>query len=156
MTYFQTTLTTLATFAASVLFASLGTSAAMAQTGVTPRAMGLLGTLILSPSQRRDLEALRPAPDSAHDSARAAVPPSTAPDQGLQTMDSPSAEAINGVVIRSGNRSTVWVDGQPHYGRATADPLRALNGQASESLPPGAIRIIPPKAGVTANQESRK
>ena len=149
MTYFQTTVATLATLAASVLFASLGTSAAMAQTGAAPKT---LGSLILSPSQRRDLEALRPASNSAH----GALGPASAPDQGLETADVPSAEVINGVVIRSGKHSTVWVNGQPQYGRATAKPLRALTGQASESLPPGAIRIIPPKAGVTGNQESRK
>lgn len=149
MSYFQTTLATLATLAASVLFASLGTSAAIAQTGAAPKTLGSLGTLILSPSQRRDLEALRPAPSSAH----GALGPASAPDQGLETADVPSAEVINGVVIRSGSRSTVWVNGQPEYGRATADPLRALNGQANDALPLGAIRIIPPKAGVTAKKE---
>ena len=148
MTYFQTTLATLATLAASVLIASLGSSAALAQMGATRT---VLGTLILSPSQRRDLEALRPAPKSA----QGPLGPAPGKNQGLGRADGPSAQVINGVVIRSGSRSTVWVNGQPEYGRATADPLRALSGQANDALPPGAIRIIPPKAGVTANQESR-
>lgn len=153
MTYFQSAWVTLA---ASVLLASLGMSVARAQIGAAPSALGTLGTLILSPSQRRDLEAFRLAPSSSHDSVRDAVYPAPATDQGLETADVPSVQVINGVVIRSGKYSTVWVNGQPQYGRATADPLRALSGQASDALPPGAIRIIPPKAGVTGNQESRK
>ena len=143
MTYF------FATLAAVAGLLSLGNSVALAQTGA---ATGVLGTLILSPSQRRALETLRPAPISAS----AAVNPSPAPDQGLEATDLPSAETINGVVIRSGQHSTVWVNGQPQYGRATADPLRALTGQTRDALPPGAIRVIPPKAGVTANKESLK
>ena len=141
MTYF------FAALAAVAGLLSLGNSVALAQTGA---ATGVLGTLILSPSQRRDLEALRPAPISAS----AAVNPSPAPE--LEATDLPSAETINGVVIRSGQHSTVWVNGQPQYGRATADPLRALTGQTRDALPPGAIRVIPPKAGVTANKESLK
>jgi hypothetical protein len=145
-----------AALAAVTALLSLGTSAAMAQSGAATR---VLGTLILSPTQRRDLEALRPAAshgkESVQGSARAGVHPSSAADQG-EPADLSSAPVINGVVIRSGSRSTVWVNGQPEYGRATADPLRALSGQANDALPPGAIRIIPPKAGVTGNQESRK
>ena len=144
MIYF---LAALATVAALL---SLGTSAAMAQTSA---ATSVLGTLILSPNQRRELEALRPAPSHGNDSA--AAHPTSAADQG-EPADLTSAPVINGVVIRSGSRSTVWVNGQPEYGRATADPLRTLTGQANDALPPGAIRIIPPKAGVTGNQESRK
>ena len=146
-----------AALAAVTALLSLGTSAAMAQTNA---ATSVLGALILSPTQRRDLEALRPAAshgkDSAQGSARAVVlHPTSAANQG-EPADLSSAPVINGVVIRSGSRSTVWVNGQPEYGRATADPLRALSGQANDALPPGAIRIIPPKAGVTGNQESRK
>ena len=137
-----------ATLAAVAALLSLGTSAAMAQSGA---ATSVLGTLILSPTQRRDLEALRPAASHGNDSA--AVHPSSAADQG-EPADLSSAPVINGVVIRSGKHSTVWVDGQPQYGRATAEPLRALTGQAKDALPPGAIRIIPPKAGVIANKES--
>ena len=143
MSYFLVALATAATLA------SLGTSAALAQSGAVRKE---LGTLILSPNQRRDLEALRPASNNAQGALR----PATAIDRGLETADLPSAPVISGVVIRSGSRSTVWVNGQPQYGRATAEPLRALTGQTNESLPPGAIRIIPPKAGVTANQESHK
>ncbi|MDO8775534.1 MAG: hypothetical protein Q7K57_43885, partial [Burkholderiaceae bacterium] len=82
------------------------------------------------------------------------------------------ALVVGGVVVRSGNRSTVWVNDQPLYGRAAANPLRTLagqagvlqpggqdmqlkarpgqvidvpSGQAVDLLPPGAIRIIPPK-----------
>jgi hypothetical protein len=147
MSYFLVALATVASLA------SLGTSAALAQTGAAP---SVLGTLILSPKQRRDLDALRPASSHAHDSSRTAASSAPLTDRGLETADTPSAPVISGVVIRSGNRSTVWVNGQPKYGHATADPLRALSGQARDALPPGAIRIIPPKAGVTGNKESRK
>ncbi|WP_372824744.1 hypothetical protein [Polaromonas sp.] len=81
---------------------------------------------------------------------------------------------VSGVVIRSGNRSTVWINDQPLYGQAPVNPLRTLagqtgvlqpgskdmqlkarpgqvidvpSGQSVDLLPPGAIRIIPPKAG---------
>jgi len=139
-----------------------GTTAGLAQADAvlaarTPQAnaLGVLGTLILSPSQRRELEALRLAPSSANESGLGALGSSLATDRGLGSSDSPSPQVVNGVVIRSGHHSTVWVNGQPQYGRATADPLRALTGQTRDALPPGAIRIIPPKAGVTAHKESR-
>ncbi|WP_293602081.1 MULTISPECIES: hypothetical protein [unclassified Polaromonas] len=131
---------------------------------------GELGALILSPAQRRNLESVRNAAGNA--------------DGGVQVLPKdPSGEAatglpdtlvVSGVVVRSGNRSTVWVNDQPLYGRAAANPLRTLagqagvlqsggqdmqlkarpgqvidvpSGQAVDLLPPGAIRIIPPKAG---------
>jgi hypothetical protein len=142
MTYFFAAITTVAGLL------SLGNSVALAQTSA---ATSVLGTLILSPSQRRDLEALRPAPSST----QGALGSAPVADRGLERADFSDAEVINGVVIRSGKHSTVWVNGQPQYGRATADPLRVLSGQARDALPPGAIRIIPPKAGVTGNKESR-
>ena len=141
--------------------AALGTCTALAQTGAALPARTAqatapygLGTLILTPSQRRDLEALRHAhaPVSAPDAAG----PAPATGRGLATANAPSAQVISGVVVRSGQRSTVWVNGQPQYGHAAADPLRVQAGRTGDSLPPGAIRIIPPKAGVTGNQESRK
>ena len=138
---------------AFALLASLGVSVAQAQIGAAPSA---LGTLILSPNQRRDLEVLRPVPADANDRAPKALGPAPLPNRELERADLPDAEVINGVVIRSGQHSTVWVNGQPQYGHATAEPLRALSGQARDALPAGAIRIIPPKAGVTANKESRK
>ncbi|MDO8385023.1 MAG: hypothetical protein Q7T13_01310 [Polaromonas sp.] len=129
-----------------------------------------LGTLILSPAQRRHLESIRGAAGSMDGSARV-IPgePSSDVAAGL-----PDALVVSGVVVRSDNRSTVWVNEQPLYGRAVATPLRTLagrtgvlqpegrdmrikarpgqvvdvpSGQSVDLLPPGAIRIIPPKVG---------
>jgi hypothetical protein len=128
-----------------------------------------LGTLILSPSQRRHLEAVRNAPGG--------IEAATQPVPDGQTRDLmsglPGSLAVSGFVIRSGNRSTVWINEQALYGRAPPDSLRTLAGQAGvlqpgtadvrtkarpgqvidvpsgqtvDLLPPGAIRIIPPKA----------
>lgn len=157
--------------------AMLGTCAALAQTtgpvpAIEPKtgALPALGALILSPAQRRSLEALRSVVGSADSS-----PPAPPSDQTLEAVSSlPETLAVSGVVIRSGNRSTVWVNGEALYGRITADPLRTLarqagvlqpgtqdmqlkakpgqvidvpSGQAIDLLPPGAVRIIAPKAG---------
>lgn len=127
-----------------------------------------LGTLILTPAQRRHLEAVRSAPGGI-EAASAPLPDGQARDvlSGL-----PGSLAVSGFVVRSDNRSTVWINEQPLYGRATPDALRTLAGQAGvlqpgiadvrtqarpgqvidvpsgqtvDLLPPGAIRIIPPK-----------
>lgn len=162
---------------AACALAVLGASAALAQTArpkpasaPTAQALPALGTLILTPAQRRSLEALR--------NAVANTDSSPAPLPSAQTLDAvsslPDTLVISGVVMRSGNRSTVWVNGEALYGRIGADPLRALarqagvlqsgtpdlqlkarpgqvidvpSGQAVDLLPPGAVRIIPPKAG---------
>jgi hypothetical protein len=161
MNYFRAALTAVN---AMTTVTALSTCTALAQTGVALPASTVqataphgLGTLILTPSQRRDLEALRHAAGRVNDpspvSAHGAVGPASATGRGLEAAALPGAPAINGVVVRSGQRSTVWVNGQPQYGHAAADPSRVLAGQAGDSLPPGSIRIIPPKAGVTANKE---
>jgi len=86
----------------------------------------------------------------------------------------PERLVVSGMVVRSGNRSTVWVNDQPLYGQAPVTPLRTLagragvlqlqpqemklrakpgqiiempSGQSLDLLPPGSIRIIPPKVG---------
>jgi hypothetical protein len=160
--------------------AVLGASAALAQTARSmpasaPKAQALpalpaLGTLILTPAQRSSLEALRNAAGSEEGGA-----PAIPTDQLSDVVSSlPDTLVVSGVVIRSGNRSTVWVNGEALYGRASTDPLRALarkagvlqfgtpdmrlkakpgqvidvpSGQALDLLPPDAVRIIPPKAG---------
>jgi hypothetical protein len=126
--------------------------------------------LILSPAERRRLEVLRNA---------AASPEGGAQSQPADRMmdaasDLPDTLVVSGVVIRSGNRSTVWVNNQPLYGQAAVTPLRSLagragvlrplakdmqlkarpgqvidvpSGQTIDLLPPGAIRILPPTAG---------
>lgn len=148
--------------------------------GVAPLSREL-GTLILSPAQRRNLESVRNAAGGADEGVQVLPKePSGEASPGL-----PDALVVSGVVVRSGNRSTVWVNDQPLYGRAAATPLRTLagqagvlqsrghdmqlkvrpgqvidvpSGQAVDLLPPGAIRIIPPRAEVRggANKEYPK
>ncbi len=159
------------------ILAALAACAALAQSaGPVPaiapmsQALPALGALILSPAQRSSLEVLRNAVVSEEGSAPAL------PVERLSNVVSslPDTLVVSGVVIRSGNRSTVWVNGEALYGRITADPLRTLarkagvlqpgtrdmqikakpgqvidvpSGQAVDLLPPDAVRIIPPKAG---------
>lgn len=133
-----------------------------------------MGTLILTPSQRRALEQAR-----LNATKPAADQPLTT-DRSLDASGLPDTLVVSGSVVRSGNRSTVWVNDQPLYGRADANPLRTLAGQAGvlqpgatgmqararpgqvidvpsgqvvDLLPPGAIRIIPPKVGGHKKEE---
>lgn len=128
-----------------------------------------LGGLILSPGQRRTLEVARNAAGRA-DGGVQVLP---AGQSGGAPTGLPDALVVSGVVVRSGNRSTVWINDQPLYGQAPFSPLRTLagqtgvlqpggkdmqlkarpgqvidvpSGQSVDLLPPGAIRIIPPKA----------
>ena len=130
-----------------------------------------LGSLILSPAQRRNLEGMRNAASSADGAAQIVVPVNGSLDAGSGL---PDTLVVSGVVVRSGNRSTVWINDQPVYGQDVVTPLRTLAGQAGvlqqgakdmrvkaragqvidvpsgqtvDLLPPGAIRIIPPKVG---------
>lgn len=164
--------------------AALGTGAALAQAAGPLRATELpaaaapsLGTLLLSPGQRKNLEATRSAGGSTDQAAPAAL--LALPSDRLREAAPglPDTLIISGVVIRSGQRSTVWVNDQPLYGRGVEEPLRALagktgmlepgskelllkarpgqvidlpSGQSLDLLPPGAIRIIPPQAGASA------
>lgn len=128
-----------------------------------------LGTLILSAPQRRALESAR----NAEGSADVAVQALATDSSRAASMDLPDALVVSGVVVRSGNRSTVWINDQPLYGQAAGNSLRTLagqvgvlqpgtrdmqlkarpgqvidvpSGQSVDLLPAGAIRIIPPKA----------
>lgn len=162
---------------------ALTACAAMAQTagpaltvpGVAPLSREL-GALILSPAQRRNLESARSAAEHA-DSGVQVLPKDAS---GEAATGLPDTLVVSGVVIRSGNRSTVWVNDQPLYGRAAANPLRSLagqagvlqsggqdmqlkarpgqvidvpSGQAVDLLPPGAIQIIPPKMGAGSRSQ---
>jgi hypothetical protein len=134
-----------------------------------------LGSLILSPAQRRNLETgHRLAAAAAGRGPQAYQPP-------IQLQDTlaalPEALTISGIVTRADNRSTIWVNNQPRYGAGVEDPLRTLASQvaqqnpgasalilkakpgqaldtasrtAIDSLPPGSITIIPPLAAVNA------
>lgn len=134
---------------------------------------GSIGPLILSPAERRRLEVVRDAAGKP-DTGPQAVPADRLPDSASGL---PDTLVVSGFVLRSGNRSTVWVNNQPLYGQAAATPLSALagragvlqptkniqlkarpgqvidvpSGQVVDLLPPGAIRIIPPKAGPGGN-----
>lgn len=162
---------------------ALTAGAAVAQTagsaltvpGVAPLS-GELGALILSPAQRRNLESVRNAAGNADGGVR--VLPKDV--EGDTATGLPDTLVVSGVVVRSGNRSTVWVNDQPLYGRAAANPLRTLagqagvlqsggqdmqlkarpgqvidvpSGQAVDLLPPGAIRVIPPKIAGSRSQK---
>ncbi len=161
----------------AMVLAALGACATPAQTigpasaiASKSEALPALGALILSPAQRSSLEVLRNAVVSEEGGA-----PALPVDRLNDVVSSlPDTLVVSGVVIRSGNRSTVWVNGEALYGRITADPLRTLarkagvlqsgtpemqlkakpgqvidvpSGQAVDLLPPDAVRIIPPKAG---------
>ncbi len=135
-----------------------------------------LGGLILSPAQRRSLELVRNTASGAD--ADAQVVPVNGPLAAAS--DLPDTLVVSGVVLRSGNRSTVWINNQPVYGQDAVTPLRTLAGQAGvlqqgakdmsvkaragqvidvpsgqtvDLLPPGSIRIIPPKAGAAGTTQ---
>lgn len=126
-----------------------------------------LTALILSPAQRRALEAMRNHSGKAEEGVRVLSGTSGEASSGL-----PDTLVVTGMVMRSGNRSTVWVNDEPLYGQASPTPLRKLagqagvlvpggkdlqikakpgqvidvpSGQALDMLPPGSIRINPPK-----------
>lgn len=160
---------------ASATLAVLGFTAVLAQTPAqvaaalsTSVAPVQVGGLILSPVQRQNLEFVRRA-GGADERQRSY-------DDFLLGGGAAVSDTlrISGVVIRSGNRSTVWVNNQPLYGQAAPSALRSLAGQAGvigersgnmsikskpgqiidvptrqavDLLPPGAIVINRPKAG---------
>jgi hypothetical protein len=161
--------------AGAVLFAMQFPVPAVAQTP-SPSAIALFGpasgsaaltSLILSPAQRRALETTRNNPGKAEEGVQLLSGTPGEASSGL-----PDTLVVTGMVVRSGNRSTVWVNDEPLYGKATATPLRTLAGQAGvlvpgskdlqikakpgqvidvpsgqtvDMLPPGSIRINPPK-----------
>ncbi|MGQ2981439.1 MAG: hypothetical protein ACT6Q9_17240 [Polaromonas sp.] len=135
-----------------------------------------LGPLILSPAQRRNLEAARKL-EASPDGGPHVVLGDKNPDAATGL---PDTLVVSGFVTRSGNRSTVWINDQALYGQASITPLRTLagqagalqpggadlrikarpgqvidvpSGQAVDLLPPGAIRIIPPKTGQTSSNK---
>lgn len=155
----------LAVFQCHAAFAqpALLAGGALAPTAAVPN----LGPLMLTPIQRKNLEFLR------NSTGRSGVS-GTAIDELLDPRAGlPETLTISGVVIRSGGRSTVWINNDALYGKAGDSALRTLAGQAgvlnpattemrirakpgtvvdvptkqlTDLLPDGAIRIIPPKA----------
>ena len=124
--------------------------------GSTPAAQGQtqspqLGRLFLSPQQRAQIDAQRYGPPAA-DPALAPPPPPPPP--------APPVE-LNGVVVRSSGRSTVWLNqeaqNEPHNRLASGKPgtltLRLSNGQVV-LLKPGQ-RYDPASGTVTEAQEAQ-
>lgn len=126
--------------------------ALLAGAALTARAQSpQLGRLFLSPEQRAQLDAQRygpPAPDPA-----VAAPPSPPPP-------APPVE-LNGMVLRSSGRSTVWLNqeaqNEPHNRLARGKPgtltLRLSNGQVL-LLKPGQ-RYDPTSGTVSEVQEAQ-
>ena len=152
----------------------LGLAVAQSNTKSSDQTSVKLGSLMLSPIQRQNLEFLR---NSGGDTAR------TGP-AGDELLDPragiPETIEVSGVVIRSDNRSTVWINNQPLYGQQRTGALGDLAAQtgvvagpknnmqvrskpgqtidvptrqATDLLPPGAIKIIPPKASADAGSK---
>jgi hypothetical protein len=147
-----------------VLF--LQVAVAQSDTKSSDQASVKIGALLLSSIQRQNLEFLR---NSGSDTARSGP----ASDELLDPrVGIPVTIEISGVVIRSDNRSTVWINNQPLYSQSRAGSLGDLAAQAgvvtggkgnmqirskpgqtidvptrqaTDLLPPGSIKIIPPK-----------
>ena len=133
-----------------------------------------LGSLMLTPIQRQNLEFLR---NSGGDATRAGP----AGDELLDPRAGiPETIQVSGVVIRSDNRSTVWLNNQPLYAQKRAGALGDLAAQtgvvtgnknnmqvrskpgqtidvptrqATDLLPPGSIKIIPPKVSSAGSKK---
>lgn len=104
-----------------------------------PAAQGReLGKLFFTPAERAALDRERQRsgmPEGAANQAPAF--------SGNLTLD--------GYVRRSGGRSTVWINGQPQYGRDAGQPVRITEKTGSAGQvwikPPDAPRSFPLKAG---------
>ena len=57
--------------------------------------------------------------------------------------------AINGVVLRSNNRSIVWINGQPYSGVSDSTPVKTLTQQAGLPAAPPAVSSQTAKVGET-------
>lgn len=151
----------------------------LSQAQVLPASTGpaKLGGLMLSPIQRQNLEYVRTTGRSLAGSEQN-TDQLLDPNAGLS-----SSLTVSGVVIRSGNRSTVWVNDQPLYGQGDESALRAQarragvlklgsqnmqthakpgqtidvkTRQAADILPSSSIKIIPPKASTTAKNKQER
>ena len=155
-------------------FVFLGASWAQGNTKNNEQPAVKIGSLMLTPIQRQNLEFLR---NSGGDAARTGA----AGDELLDPRAGiPETIEVSGVVIRSDNRSTVWINNQPLYGQRRAGALGDLAAQTgvvaggksnmqvrnkpgqtinvpsrevTDLLPPGAIKIIPPKASSKADSK---
>lgn len=163
------------------LLAAFGASTAASQSAAKPAAASEklvsvpgLGPLMLTPIQRQNLEFLR---NSGGNSTRFGIETDELldPRAGL-----PETLTISGIVTRSSGRSTVWINNEPLYGKGGGSAIRTLASQAgvfkpgagemqirikpgtlvdvptrqtTDVLPPGAIRIIPPRTNSTPDKK---
>lgn len=164
---------------AAVVMLVVVSAQGLSQAQVLPASIGpaKLGGLMLSPIQRQNLEYVRSTGRSLA-GAEQNADQLLDPNAGLST-----SLTISGVVMRSGNRSTVWVNNQPLYGQGGESALRAQAGragvlkmgsqdmrtlakpgqtidvktrQATDMLPPSSIKIIPPKASTAAKDKQER
>lgn len=137
-----------------------------------------LDGLILSPSDRRRLHSARLAMQDPEQRSRSSSLDNPSLEDAAKAL--PDTLSVRGTVIRTGDRSTVWINGQPVYGRAAPTALRDLatvsgvlqsgvkdvklkarpgqvielpSGQAVDLLPRGAITINRPKAAAASRNE---
>ena len=120
----------------ALLWGACGVSFGQTAPTTEPR----LGYLLLSPVERQALDGLRAlaarnaafgADGTPMDSALPAdsvAAPAPAPEV-LQAVANPLL-AIDGIVVRQGNKSTIWLNGEPLYG---ADAANALRKQATQA-----------------------
>jgi hypothetical protein len=99
-----------------------------------------LGKLFFTPAERAALDRER---------QRSGMPESTKAPGELAM--SPDNLTVDGYVRRSGGRSTVWINGQPQYGRDAAPPVRVTEkgGHAGQVWvqPADSARSVPLKVG---------
>lgn len=97
-----------------------------------------LGKLFFTPAERAALD---------HERQRSGMPENA--NGGAPAF--PGNLTLDGYVRRSGGRSTVWINGQPQYGRDAGQPLRITEKTGSAGQvwvkPPDAPRSFPLKAG---------
>lgn len=113
----------------ALLWGICGASLAQTAPATEPR----LGSLLLSPVERQALDGLRArttalgADGTPMDSILPADSVAAPMPEVLQAVANPLL-SIDGIVVRRGNKSTIWLNGEPLYG---ADAANALRKQAA-------------------------
>ena len=127
----------------------ISTSAPITQPGLVS-----IDAAILTPTQRRNLELARKLP------AFEQGPAGTAQFTELLAQEEPIAIpdklAISGVVVRNGNRSTVWINDKPLYGEGGDTALRKLAAQSGIIQPGSKILRLQSKPGQTVDSSTRE
>jgi hypothetical protein len=116
-----------------------------------PAAGETLGRLFLTPEQRLSLEALRLQQPSADSISKMSEAVSTAP---VSSATASTAYVLNGLVMQSGNRYTIWLNGVP-YTRSNLPanikiPKTLSSGVVSVTVP-GSDKAYPLRPGQTLN-----